>query len=387
MAPAVRRHRGDPAAGRRGGDDRQDQHGRVRHGVLHRELGVRHHPQPARHHPGPGRVVRRIGGGGGRRVRPDGLGLRHRRLHPPAGRPVRGGGDETHLRHGVSLRPGGLRQLAGPDRPVRPLGGRRRPAVRRDRGPRPGRLDITEPPHAAGPVGPRRGDRGADRRRAVRVPRRRPSGGDGPDPPGGRGLHGRRGPGRGGLGAGGPAWPVRLLPDRPGRGLLQPGPLRRGPVRPAGGRRGHRGHEHRHPLGRLRRRGQAPDHAWDLRPLRRVHGRLLQPGLAGPDHDHRGLRHRLPAVRRPAGPHHPDHRLHHRREGRRPDEHVPLGRLHHPHQPGRPPGHQRAVRHRRGWLPIGVQLLAPALGESVLFRAAAVLEAAAPAPPPTGRWS
>ena len=40
-----------------------------------------------------------------------------------------------------------------------------------------------------------------------------------------------------------------------------------------------------------------------------------------------------------------------------------------------------------GGLPIGVQLLAPALGESVLFRAAAVLEAAAPAPPPTGRWS
>ncbi len=40
-----------------------------------------------------------------------------------------------------------------------------------------------------------------------------------------------------------------------------------------------------------------------------------------------------------------------------------------------------------GGLPIGVQLLAPALGESVLFRAAAVLEAGAPAPPPTGRWS
>ena len=41
----------------RGHRHRQDQPRRVRHGQLHRELGVRPHPQPARHEQGPGRVV------------------------------------------------------------------------------------------------------------------------------------------------------------------------------------------------------------------------------------------------------------------------------------------------------------------------------------------
>ena len=56
------------------------------------------------------------------------------------------------------------------------------------------------------------------------------------------GAPGGRGPGRGrGLGGGGgrpraALRPVRLLPHRPGRGLLQPGPLRRRPLRAAGGR-------------------------------------------------------------------------------------------------------------------------------------------------------
>ena len=59
--------------------------------------------------PGARRVVGRIGRRGGRRVRPAGPRLRHRRVDPPAGRPVRGGGDEAHLRHRVPLRPGGLR--------------------------------------------------------------------------------------------------------------------------------------------------------------------------------------------------------------------------------------------------------------------------------------
>ena len=41
----------------RGGDRGQDQHGRVRHGVVHRELGLRPHPQPLGPGAGAGRVV------------------------------------------------------------------------------------------------------------------------------------------------------------------------------------------------------------------------------------------------------------------------------------------------------------------------------------------
>ena len=70
---------------------RQDQPRRVRHGQLHRELGLRPHPQPARHHPGAGRVVRRQRRRGGRRLRAALARLRHRRLDPPARRAVRRG--------------------------------------------------------------------------------------------------------------------------------------------------------------------------------------------------------------------------------------------------------------------------------------------------------
>ena len=54
MEAAVRRHRRHPAEGGRGGDRRQDQPRRVRHGLEHRELGVRSDAQPPRHDPVPG---------------------------------------------------------------------------------------------------------------------------------------------------------------------------------------------------------------------------------------------------------------------------------------------------------------------------------------------
>ena len=52
LAPAVRRHRHPAAAGRRPGHPRQDQPGRVRDGLLDRELRVRPDPQPVGHRPG-----------------------------------------------------------------------------------------------------------------------------------------------------------------------------------------------------------------------------------------------------------------------------------------------------------------------------------------------
>ena len=53
-------------------------------------------------------------------------------------------------------------------------------------------------------------------------------------------LAARGGQGGRGQRAGRRVRPVRLLPDRPGRGVVQPGPLRRGPLRAAGRRTGRR---------------------------------------------------------------------------------------------------------------------------------------------------
>ena len=80
----------------------------------------------------------------------------------------------------------------------------------------------------------------------------------------------------------------RLLPDRAERGVVQPGPLRRRPLRPAGRRRRQprprRGHG-AHPRAGLRPRGEAPDHPRHLRPLQRLLRGLLRPGAEGPHAD------------------------------------------------------------------------------------------------------
>ena len=79
------------------------------------------------------------------------------------------------------------------------------------------------------------------------------------------------------------------------------------------------------------------------------------------------------------GADHADDRLRPRGQDRRPADHVPDRRLHHPLQPGRPPG-RSACPSASGddGLPVGVQVLAPALREALLFQVAAALEAAAP---------
>ena len=90
---------------------------------------------------------------------------------------------------------------------------------------------------------------------------------------------------------------LRLLRDRPGRGVLEPRPLRRRPLRAARGRRRRPDRDVRgDALGGLRRRGEAADHARHLRALLRLLRRLLRPGAEGPHADRPGLRRRLRAT-------------------------------------------------------------------------------------------
>ena len=147
---AVRRDGHATPQGRRGGHPRQDEHGRVRDGLLHRALCVRADAQPVGPRPHPRRLRRGVGCRGG--VLPGARGdrHRHRRLDPAARRRDGDRGREAHLRRGLAVRPRGARLVARPGWPVRPHGPRRGPAPHRDRRARPARLDLDRRA-AAGP--------------------------------------------------------------------------------------------------------------------------------------------------------------------------------------------------------------------------------------------
>ena len=88
-----------------------------------------------------------------------------------------------------------------------------------------------------------------------------------------------------------------VLPRRHGRGVEQPGPLRRRPLRPSsrqGKIRRAPGHVRPDARRRLRRRGQTPDHARHVRSLERLRRRLLSQGPEGSPADQERLR---PGVR------------------------------------------------------------------------------------------
>ena len=112
LAPAVRRD--DHAAAEAGRRDhpRQDQHGRVRHGLVHRELRVRPQPQPVGPGQDPGRLVRRVRRRGGGLRGAAGRRHRHRRLDPPARRGLRHRRHQAHLRRLVPVRRGRVRVAA-----------------------------------------------------------------------------------------------------------------------------------------------------------------------------------------------------------------------------------------------------------------------------------
>ena len=109
--------------GRRRRDHRQDEPGRVRHGVVHRELRLRADPQPARPATRRRGLVGRERGGGGRRLRGRGVRVRHRWVDPPARRVVRRGRRQAHVRRRVPLRVDCICIEPGPDRALGSHGG------------------------------------------------------------------------------------------------------------------------------------------------------------------------------------------------------------------------------------------------------------------------
>ena len=164
LPPRLRRDGRRARPRRRAGQPRQGQHGRVRDGLVQRDLGLRPRAQPVGSHEGARRQLGRQRRGRGWRLRPVGARLRHGWLDPPAGRPVRHRRHEADLRRRLALRSRRLRVEPRPDRPDDEQRRRLRRVARGDRRARPAR-------HARR-VGPAR----ADRARAARAPRRRAPG-------------------------------------------------------------------------------------------------------------------------------------------------------------------------------------------------------------------
>ena len=119
-----------------------------------------------------------------------------------------------------------------------------------------------------------------------------------------------------------------LLPDRAGRGLREPGPLRRRSLWPARARRRRLRDVRRDAPARLRARGQAPLPDRRLRALGGLLRRLLRPGAARAHAHPARLRAGLRELRPAAHPDLADGRVPHRRAGRRPARDVRLRPLH-----------------------------------------------------------
>ena len=196
----------------------------------------------------------------------------------------------------------------------------------------------------------RRGGRLAARQApgpAARVLRRRDGAGRrGARPRGGGGARGGRRDRRGGRPAAHGIRPRDVLHRGPGRGVGQPRPLRRHPLRPAARARAGRPRRlSRDPWPAVRAGGEAPDHARDVRALGRLLRRLLPQGAEGPHADQGRLRRALGAgLRRARRPDLADRRVPVRRPAGRSGLDVPVGRVHAAGQHGRP---ARASRSRR----------------------------------------
>ena len=139
--------------------DRQDEHGRVRDGLVDRELGLRAVAQPVGPEPRARWLGWRHGRGRLRWARALGARLRHRRLDQAAVRALRQRRPPPDLRHGLALRDRRVRVEPRSDRPGREDGARRGASLRDHLRPRRERLDDRRAPR-----GGRAADRGIARR-------------------------------------------------------------------------------------------------------------------------------------------------------------------------------------------------------------------------------
>ena len=198
----------------------------------------------------------------------------------------------------------------------------------------------------------------------------------------GRAARAARRRGRGDGAAARRARDLRLLRDRTRRGVGEPRALRRRPLRAARGR----GRPHRdvraHPRGGLRRRGQAPDHARDLRAVGRLLRRLLRPGPARANQDRRRLSQRRSSAstsssRRPL-PRLPSRSANApRTRWRCTSTTTARCRCRSPGSPrSRSPPGSPSPRGGGPELPVGFQIAGPAFSESAILDAAFALERA-----------
>ena len=171
-----------------------------------------------------------------------------------------------------------------------------------------------------------------------------------------------------------------VLHRRAGRGVGQPRPLRRDPLRPGGRRRRRPGQLPRDPRTRLRGRGQAPDHARDVRAVGRLLRRVLPQGPEGPDPDQGRLRRAsgragFDAIVAPTSP---DGRLPLRRAAGRPGRDVPHDACTLPVNMAGLPGVSIPCGLSEG-LPVGLQLI----GAPWIERRSSASPAATRRSPPT----
>ena len=131
------------AAGRSRRDRRrEDEHGRVRDGLLDRALRVRPDAQPVGPDPGPGRLLGWVGRRGRGRACAARDRHRHRRVDPAAGGAHGHGRPQADVRSRQPVRDRRVRLLARPDRAVRARRPRRGAAPRHGRRPRRPRRDL-----------------------------------------------------------------------------------------------------------------------------------------------------------------------------------------------------------------------------------------------------
>src|SRR4029077_17742063 len=157
----------------------------------------------------------------------------------------------------------------------------------------------------------------------------------------------RRGPG--GVAAAHGLRHRHLLHRRPGRGVVQPGPLRWRPLRPAvqwlGGRPRAVSHDAR---GGVWRRSPPPGHARYVRPVLGLLRRLLSEGATDARADRAGFSERVRPRRGSVVHTHYTHPgVQGRREARGPGLDVPLGYLHGDGEPRRAPGDLHSHRTRQ----------------------------------------